>query len=252
MGTGTFRRESRDVFDFLIFFLPIHSFFLFFVIALSEFRVFLYFFLLFFFVRPWGPHLSFHSFFLAREGERPEFSKKKKTKSREKTMPLFRQRGAGFGAAPSASAAFVDVDAPPPPPLLQNHTASLEGLLEAVPSSKNPGKIESVSLSASGLCRCGARGEELHSVQVRETREEKRIGAFACSFVENDARFLFSFRIRFFSLPLFLTFTLAKKIHRSSSERGRTTQESWTCRACRWTGRGSSRGRRARRRGWPR
>ena len=40
-----------------------------------------------------------------------------------------------------------------------NCAASLEGLLEVSSSS-------TVSLSASGLCRCGLGGEEVHSVQV--------------------------------------------------------------------------------------
>ena len=64
--------------------------------------------------------------------------------------------------------------------------ASLEGLVEA--SSR------SVSLSASGLCRCGLGGEEVHSVQVRRERRENWSSERFFSFAKNGVAFFFQFR----------------------------------------------------------
>ena len=67
-----------------------------------------------------------------------------------------------------------------------NCAASLEGLVEASSST--------VSLSASGLCRCGLGGEEVHSVQVRlEEKEEKESTQRESIFHRERCRALFSF-----------------------------------------------------------
>lgn len=58
--------------------------------------------------------------------------------------------------------------------------ASLEGLVEASSST--------VSLSASGLCRCGLGGEEVHSVQVRNEKSREKRRAFSTA---NDVALLF-------------------------------------------------------------
>jgi len=73
-------------------------------------------------------------------------------------MPLFRSRQQQQQQA----------DAAVPRPFLERQqlrsnngtdcAASLEGLVEASSST--------VSLSASGMCRCGLGGEDVHSVQV--------------------------------------------------------------------------------------
>lgn len=90
-----------------------------------------------------------------------------------------------------------------------NCAASLEGLVEASSST--------VSLSASGLCRCGLGGEEVHNVQVRieKSREKRRAFSKAndvalpfFSFIAQDSQFSILFlclllllRPRFSSAP---------------------------------------------------